>query len=287
MTTTCQLSKADREFYHANGYVCLRDVLPQALLDDCRIVLESWVDSMARTWQEQRLISDLKEAEDFDHRFYELWKDAGKPHHSRSPRHELVKLQPQRVFQMLAHDSLVDAASFLLGTDEIISHGIWNSRPKAPSSRFTDTPMHQDAQYYRDQAGTHIVSMWFPLHAVDEERSCLAVSPVPDFEMARLYENDESTDTGFVGIHPDEAKQLKQIPISMQPGDLLCFTELTPHGAWPNRTDLMRWSMDVRFVGAERAHPDAMQHGLQVRSKDPDKLTSYETWLNKWDESAY
>ncbi len=35
--------------------------------------------------------------------------------------------------------SLLDAA-VLMQTPEIVSHGVWNIRPKAPRARFTDTP---------------------------------------------------------------------------------------------------------------------------------------------------
>ena len=192
-----------------------------------------------------------------------------------------MKLAPEIMFKVLSSPELARAAADLLGADELVSHGIWNSRPKTPGSRFTDTPMHQDAQYFPEQAGNHILTTWFPLHAVDEARSCLAVTP--KFDQNFLYDVDDSTDTGFLGIAPGEAKKLERLPIPMEAGDVLCFSEMTPHGAMPNATDLMRWSMDMRYVAAERTHPDAIAQGLQVLSQDPAKLTSYEAWHAKWE----
>ena len=278
--TLNHVAQADREHYEQHGYVLLRGVLPATLLEACRGVLERWVDQMAEFWREQGRITDLREGLDFEHRFATLWQDAGRPPHHRSPRAPLVRLAPREVFTILRDPALLDAAEGLLGTGELISHGVWNSRPKCPESRFTDTPMHQDAQYFRNEFNTGVMSAWFPLHAVDENRSCLMVTP--DTSTEKLYDNSEDADTGFVGISKPEAEPLERVPIPMQPGDLLCFKETTPHGAMPNRTDKMRWSIDMRFVPTRTAHPDALQTGFVARSADAASLTSYDEWHAKW-----
>ncbi|MBL8994741.1 MAG: phytanoyl-CoA dioxygenase family protein, partial [Spirochaetia bacterium] len=168
-------------------------------------------------------------------------------------------------------------------------------RPKCPDARFTDTPWHQDGQYFREQAHIHIMTVWFPLHAVDAQSSCLAVSSdlhkknpgcmgeQPLKRATSLFENFLYEDNGFIGIRRDEAKGLTTIPIAMERGDALCFPQLTPHRAMPNETNLMRWSMDLRFLSADRALPAAMQQGMVVRSKDPARLTSYGDWKKKWE----
>jgi len=274
------VTAADREYYQAHGYIHLKGVLPQSLLDDCQAVLEAWVETMAKRWHDEGKITDLKPDLGFDRRFNELWHDAGMPPHERSPRGPLVRLRPREMFDILQHPALLDAAAALLDTDELISHGIWNSRPKCPDARFTDTPMHQDAQYFPAEAHSRVMTAWFPLHAVDAERSCLAVTP--DYAGQDVLKADESSGTGFIGIGPDIVKTLEQKPIAMQAGDLLCFTALTPHGAMPNKTDLMRWSMDMRFVPTATAHPDALNQGITARSADPAQLTGYDAWRSKW-----
>lgn len=274
------VSPADAERYHAQGYVLLRGVLPADLLQTAQSLCEQWVDQQAHAWRDRGLIQDLKQDLPFDQRFYALWQDAGEPHHNRSPRHELVKLDPQTTFQMLNHPALLNAASVLLNTNELVSHGVWNMRPKCPGANFTNTPLHQDAQYFPQQARTRVMSAWWPLHEVDATRSCLEV--VPNFKSDHLFDGDESSGTGFIGIRPDESKDLQRLPIAMQPGDLLCFTDLTPHGATPNTTHLMRWSIDMRFVPTDTAHPDAYQQGHVARSADPTRIDPYETWLAKW-----
>ncbi|MEM0913227.1 MAG: phytanoyl-CoA dioxygenase family protein [Planctomycetota bacterium] len=277
---TASVSASDLDQFRSQGYVLLRGVLPAELLETAERLCQLWVDDQAKRWLDDGLITDLKEDLPFDRRFYTLWQDAGQPHHARSPRGELVRLDAQATFDMLGHPALLDAAGALLGTDEIVSHGVWNMRPKCPGANFTNTPMHQDAQYFRDQAGTRVTSAWFPLHAVDITRSCLEV--VPNYNSDHLFEGDQSSGTGFIGIRPEDSASMTRVPIAMQPGDLLCFTELTPHGATPNTTDLMRWSMDMRFVPTATAHDDAHKQGFVARSADPERVETYEQWLAKW-----
>jgi len=85
----------------------------------------------------------------------------------RSPRRDLVGPD---MYALLVEPSLLDLAEDLLGTDELSVHGIFNVRPKLPDQRRTDTPWHQDAQYYRDAEEVHVLSIWFSLQAVMDLR---------------------------------------------------------------------------------------------------------------------
>jgi len=271
---------AQLERYQEQGYAHLVGVLPQELLDRCQNLLEQWADTMYAKWENEGLITDSHPELPFRERFKTVWQEAGKPHHNRSPRHELVDLDPKSMFEVLRHPALLDVAELLIESDEIITHGIWNSRPKAPQSSFTDTPWHQDAQYFTEQAKIHTMSVWFPLHDVSDQESCLAVSPgAHKMELQDIWEDDYSK---FLGINPETSKDLPEKPIEMKAGDVLCFSQLMPHRAMPNKSDLMRWSMDLRFVAGRDENPGAMEHGMIARSLDPGRLTSYEDWLAKW-----
>lgn len=284
-TTSPILSGQAVKCYHEHGYYLAKGVLPQGLLDHCQRVLEQWVESKAQLWKTEGLITDTLDGLDFMHRFNELWLAAGKPYYERGPRKPLVDLAPRDMFEIVQHPALLDVAETFLGTREIISHGVWNSRPKTPDGTHTDTPWHQDGQYFPEQAHIHIMTLWFPLHHVDAGNSCLAVSP--DFHQAKLYQNFEYPENGFIGIRREEAKGLPCLPVEMEPGDALCFPQLTPHRAMPNTSDAMRWSMDMRFVQTDKAMPPAMDRGLVARSADPSTLTSFEAWHAKWDDSQW
>ncbi len=270
--------------YRQEGYFHARQVLPDDLLDCCQQVLEQWVESMARTWQEKGLLQDTRPDLGFRDRFNTIWEAAGRPTHNRSPRRDLVQVDSRGMFDIVRHPALLDLAEYFIGSREIISHGVWNSRPKSPDAAFTDTPWHQDGQYFREQAHIHIMTLWFPLHDVGEDESCLAVSP--DVSKTNLYENFEY-ENGFVGIRRDQTRELTTVVVPMQRGDALCFPQLTPHRAMPNQSGRMRWSMDMRFVQTDKAMPPALDVGLVARSADHSQLTSYEEWLAKWTSAQY
>jgi phytanoyl-CoA hydroxylase len=269
-----------REHYRKHGWYLAKQVLPPDLLNCCQYVLEEWTESMAQKWLQEGRITDPLSGLDFRHRFNALWVAAGKPVYPRSPRKPLVQICPLEMYTILRHPTLVDLAELLLGTEDLIAHSVWNSRPKTPDAAFTDTPWHQDGQYFRNQAHLHIMTMWFPLHDVDADSSCLAVAP--DFDRAVVYENFEYPENGFIGIRREEAAALPELPVPMQRGDVLLFPQLTPHKAMSNNSGLMRWSMDMRYVSTRKAMPPALDQGLIVRSDGEYELTGYEEWRSKW-----
>lgn len=262
------------------GYCLLRGVLPAELLSTAREILQCWIEEQIARWQREGRLTRAPAETGFRRRLLAAWEDAQRPHYERSPRGLLVPLAPERLFRVLTHPALLDIAGELLGSGDLVSHEIWNSRPKAPQQRFTDTPWHQDAQYFPSQAQRRMVNLWWPLHAVDTENSCLAVAPgIHAREELFAGHDDES---GFIGIAPEEVAELEEVPIAMEPGDVLAFTNLTPHRAMPNRSDGMRWSFDLRFAahGDEQRWP--LGRGIVARHRDPTQRTSFEDWRAAW-----
>lgn len=269
-----------RHQLEAQGFTVLRGVLPPDLLATTQQVLECWVEEMIARWQREGLLAAAPDEQRFRQRLLVAWRAAGQPHHERSPRGQLVSLAPERLFRVLTHPALLDVAVDLLGTDRLISHEVWNSRPKAPDQRFTDTPWHQDAQYFRDQAERRMVNLWWPLHRVDATSSCLAMAP----DIHRGGEVFESLqhETGFLVMPTAVTERLTEVPIELEAGDLVAFTNRTPHRALPNRGDAIRWSMDLRFAvhGDEDRWP--LGNGIVARHPDAGQLTGFDHWLASW-----
>jgi ectoine hydroxylase-related dioxygenase (phytanoyl-CoA dioxygenase family) len=182
-------------------------------------------------------------------------------------------------------------AGALLGTDDISMHGIFNARPQLPDHRETQTPWHQDAQYWdldygdeRDrERATHVVTLWLPLQPVDERSDALAVASLRDTKGA-LYPHEPSDfeRTGFLKI-PDAV--MAALPVDaprIGPGDALVFTQITPHGAWPNHADHIRWSVDIRYEATATATVVGRKYGFVAQDRsDPSRETSLDDWLAK------
>ncbi len=275
-----RLTPEQHSFYETHGYLHLQGAVTADTLLLAQSVLECWVDKKAEQWLAEGLLEDLYANEPFSRRLLVLWEKAGRPAYSRSPRKELVG---EKMFEILRAPELIDIAQDLLGTPEVGVHGIFNARPKLPSQRWTDTPWHQDAQYFREAEKGHVPTFWIPLQDVSPENSCLEVAP--DLHRGELHDGYSDADTGFLGLSPEISKTLTGTPIEMKRGDVLLFSQMTPHGALPNTSDSVRWSIDLRFEDAENPTESGTPLGFVARSeRDPALVTRCQDWLAQWAE---
>lgn len=264
--------------YEDQGYLHLHGVVPQDALDLARTILKRWEEETVQRWVDDGLLDNPMADLDFEHRLVQAWEAAGRPGYVRSPRRDLVS---RETYDFLCHPAFVGIAEALLGTPEVSVHGVFNARPKLPDQSWTTTPWHQDAQYYRDATESHVVSMWMPLQKVTEHNSCMQVSP--GFNRGDIHDAWDDEKTGFIGLSPEMQETLTPVSIEMEPGDLLCFTQATPHRALPNQSDAVRWSMDVRFEATEHATEHGKARGFVARSpSDPSRVMPCEEWLELW-----
>ena len=279
--TALEISSADRAIYERDGFLIIRDALSPAFIETCKDAAKIWVDAKIGEWRNEGLITEDFSQYDFRHRFLAAWHAAGEPWYARSPRKECVSLAPELMFNILRHDVFLDIAAQILGTENVASHGVFNLRPKAPSQKFTDTPWHQDAQYFPDYVDVNMVNMWFPMHAVDAESSCLAFSPGSHKD--GLFEGDDSErNNGFIGLSPEREQEMTCVPAALQAGDLVIFTNKTPHVAMPNNTDGMRWSWDLRFIDCADVDQEIAQLATIARHQDPSQISDFEEFKARW-----
>ncbi len=266
------------EFYNREGYLHLSRVLPPDLLQLTEQVLGRWTDEIIRQWLAEGRIEDPRKEIDFQHRLVRVWREAGQPKYIRGPRRDLVCSE---MYQILVHPVLLDLAEDLLGTPEISVHGIFNGRPKLPDQVWTRTPWHQDAQYYLDAADGHVVSLWYPLQTVTEDNSCLQVAP--RMHRGVLFAGHVDEETGFRGLSHADRQGLRGISVEMETGDVLCFHQKTPHRALPNRSDAVRWSLDVRYEATEGATESGRDKGFVARSRrHPTWVIPFAEWQKRW-----
>lgn len=274
------LTQKQVDFYREQGYLNARGTIPQSALELARRVAGGWVEQTIASWEERGLLEDTRPDLDLEHRLVQVWQTAGRPGYIRSPRRDLVGPE---MFEFLHHPAILDVAQDLLGTSEISAHGVFNARPKLPDQTWTNTPWHQDAQYFPDSEHGHVVAIWIPLQPVTEHNSCLQVAP--QLHRGKLFETVQDEESGFVGLSRAEREKLDGVSVEMETGDALCFPQLTPHRATSNQSDAVRWSMDVRYEATPTATEGGKPQGFVARSAaDPSSVTSYEEWLQKWED---
>ncbi len=274
-----QITPEQWERYQDEGYLHIVGIVSEDILARVEQPLRRWADAAIAGWKAQGKLDDLHENLPFDQRLNVAWFAAGKPPYQRSPRKSIVSPE---VFDFMRYPAFVGLARDLIGSPNIAAHGIFNARPKLQQQHFTNTPWHQDAQYFRDCASSNIITMWIPLVDVDENNSCLQVAP--GHHRDSLFDNYDDPETQFVGLSPADRAKLQGRPICMRRGDLLCFNQLMPHAALPNFTDRVRWSMDIRFEEVDVPHSLALQNGFICAHENPSLVeTQFEHWFaEKW-----
>ena len=283
------LSPAQHEHYRKHGFLLLRNALPESLLAEARQMIEPWVDVKIEEWIEQGLIDHRFEEQGFWHRFLLAWEAAGKPHFRRNPNRYLIG---EAMWRFSRSPALLGIAEEILGTAEISMHGIFNARPQLPDSGDTRTPFHQDSQYWSLDYGdaepdierkTHVLTMWMPLQPADETSGTMTLMSLDEIAGKRFEPyNFEYERTGFLGLSPEDQAAYTHHVMRMGPGDVLMFNQLVPHGAAPNETRHIRWSVDVRYEATETATVIGRRYGFVAQSrKNPASETSLEDWMKK------
>ena len=264
------VSTEQLDFYHREGYLHLRGVLAPDLLSLTEYVLSRWVDETVAQWLGEGRIADRQQDLDFQHRLVQLWHDAGRPKYSRSPRRDLVSPE---MYRILVHPVLLDVAEDLLGTPELSVHGIFNARPKLPDQIWTRTSWHQDAQYYRDAADGHVVSLWYPLQAVSERNSCLQVAQ--RMHRGPLYDGHHDEETRYrLPAPPRPCRPARLSLLNLPSGEpgrspatmAPAASSASVHTATAPFT-LVRYGFSAPLRQADgQQRLDLLQHGIQYRS---------------------
>ena len=252
------------DFYKREGYVIIEGGLTDADLEPLiqgHIVI---VDEMARQLREQGKIDDLHKDEPFETRLARL-ADAcdevdGCP--------DIGNTRRRGTFEFLRNDNLVDLIEAFIGP-EISCNAVSHVRPKMPS---TEVSFHQDAVFTTQEAVPNLqVTVWVPMVDATEENGCLQVLPRVHRERVVYW------------TYSRDLPDVEKVTLPMKKGDVLFFHKLTPHGSGPNRTDQVRWSMDLRYQKTGEPSPRPEWPSLVARSRrNPASETRYEDWRDQW-----
>ena len=149
----------------------------------------------------------------------------------------------EEIHDLKHHPRILDLFHRILG-ETVLPHPMIVIRNVFPQKREYTTPAHQD--FVHNQGAEDTYSFWMPLCDCPEEMGCVEVSAgshkggVYEFRMARAAGNleiIESFDGQWVGN-------------GIEAGDVLIFHSMTVHRAFPNRSNRLRQSVDMRFQRA-------------------------------------
>ncbi|MFI9835017.1 phytanoyl-CoA dioxygenase family protein [Streptomyces sp. NPDC051913] len=291
-----------RETFDEQGFAVHRNVIPGALLDALCDVIDQHLSELAAAAMEAGEI-------DCAHRDLPIEKRLPAVAGARpvSPRAFDKLLFCRQTRDLMCDPSLTALLTDVLGPD-ITYQGNGHLRAHTPG-RLVPVPWHQDAQFYGH--GTELMAhrmaqVWIPLVDAGEDRGCLAVVP-GSHRWGLLSEAvgednvPQSTRDRQLRIYQLGATRARESAVTLLPmarGDVVVFNSLLLHTGTENRSDSVRWSVDLRFeatrefqtlthaesMGYAAMHRRLMGRGyvpLRVRAADGGA----ETWAT-WQERA-
>ena len=274
--TAEQVAEYDRE-----GFV----VIPRMLNDDdlkaCREAMMHKVDLIADKLYESGLIQDKLEDEPFKYRLAKLFADLTDQDFLQFGRGWRDRYAGY--YDLMSNSKILDAVESLIG-GEIFANPVYNTRPKVPNVAAGAVPWHQDKSYWPDSNSNPVITVWIPLVDSTPDNGCLHVWPRTHRTRLFSYHAESYSGTGYTEIDEKHIKQLKReaIPLPVEAGSAILFNDRCVHMSTPNRSDHVRWSVDLRYQPTDQ---DPMpQHGVGFLARShehPQRVATLEDWLAK------
>ena len=255
--------------FHEHGYLLIENALEPADLNPLITEFEAVVDRYAKQLYEKGEIDSTFAAHGFDTRLAKVTEQSPVAFQALFSG---VHTGPA-LFELIRNEKLLDIAESLVGP-EIMCHPAYRVRPKLPDHALTVVPWHQDAGYMEPQCDTVLqLTLWIPLIDATVKNGCLEV--IPYAHKGGVYRHRSVKGRPYLDIPDDALPNIKPVPLPVNFGGVLLLTNLTPHRSTPNRTNQVRWSVDVRYQDA--AHPTGYQPeaGFLARSRiRPDAVVT-------------
>ena len=132
---------------------------------------------------------------------------------------------------------------------ELIASSVYRVRPKIPNYGYGAVPWHQDSGYFEPYCDDALVlTVWLPLVDATPENGCLWV--IPRVHRNGIVRHQPHPEHPYLMIPDSDLPPAEPVCVPVPAGGVLLRTNMTPHGSFANTTDLVRWSMDLRYQSA-------------------------------------
>ena len=243
---TIQFRLHDRQLQHfeGEGYLIVEGLFTDAELQPVIDEIGADLDQRCREAVAGGKLSRTYEEYDFEHRLTHV--DAENKDISKSMWD--MKLVLPSFFGLMTNPKLLDVAEQLCGP-ELIASSVYRLRPKVPSHSWSPVPWHQDSGYFEAYCDLGLIlTVWLPLVDATEDRGCLWV--MPRAHKGGLFFHAPDAMGHYLQIPDEEFGGRKPVCVPVPKGGVLLLTNRTPHASFENKTDMVRWSMDLRYQNA-------------------------------------
>jgi phytanoyl-CoA hydroxylase len=272
------------EFYDREGYLALPHLLSDPDLVGVIAAMEQHVDEIAEDLLSAGLIEDKRTNSPFASRLAELFAgmtDADFLKYGRSWRDRLPGY-----FDLMSNQKILDTVESLIGS-EIFANPVYNTRPKVPGVAAGAVPWHQDRSYWPDANANPVITVWIPLVDANLENGCLHIIPRTHRTRVLSYHRETYSGTGYTELDAEHVKTDRAVPLPLAAGGAILFNDRCIHMSTPNRSQTVRWSVDLRYQPTDQ---DPMaQHGIGFLARSrrhPEREATLQDWLAGRSERA-
>ena len=298
------------DHFASEGYVVVKGILdPVTTLDPVIDEYATVLDSLADALYAQGEITSRYEELEFGDRYIQICVETGRIH-SQFFDFSLPfqNVQPDTpfwagpaVFRAFTDPNLLDVVESLIGP-EIYSNPVQHVRIKPPERHLPKnqfgnailgaTQWHQDHGVVTEEADdTQMLTVWFSLQDTPIEKGPLMVAPGSHksglLPHCSNYMDNAPQFAGATQVPEKLFAADRAIPLPVERGDVICVHKQTVHGSYPNVSDEVRWSFDLRYNPTDQPTGRIAFPGFVARSRrDPDsELRDPAEWHRLWLEA--
>jgi len=299
------IDEQDRARFAEDGYLVLRGLLdPDRDLAPLRLEYAALLDLVAARLHSAGVASSTHANVAFGRRFCALVSEVG----GRLLNHLDISL-PQTgiaadtpihcgpaVFGLITNPRLLDAVEAVVGP-EIYSNPTQHVRIKPPEDclhrdetivgEVAQTVWHQDLGTVLPEAdASRILTVWIAVSEATRDNGCLLVAPGSHRRGLVAHRPDPHANYSRHAI-PDRLVGDRRVALEMEPGDVLFMDKLTVHASLPNRSQNIRWSVDLRYqpTGEPTGRPWFPGFVARSRAAPQSVLPDAAAWRALWHEA--
>lgn len=302
---TTMLTKTDIARFQEDGYlVCERFFDATRDFAALRAEYERRLDEVANLLENAGVIANACRELDFDARVQALYAQVGGKLHNYLdiclPQRNVTEETPVHTgpatFELITDDRLLDLVQPLVGPD-ILSNPTQHVRIKPPrvtieseattTAEVATTVWHQDLATIMPEADhSDIVTVWIGITETSRSNGCLLVAPGSHKGGIAPHLHDPSANYSRQAI-PDARVGKKRVALELPAGAVVLLHKLTMHASLPNRSERIRWSVDLRYqpVGQPTGRPWFPSFVARSESDPGSVLRDPVRWTELWREA--
>lgn len=268
--------------YQDEGFLVIPEFFTDSELQPVIDAIDAKVERLAQKLLEQGKITDTFKSDGFLTRLTKLEqasKGAATVLHSSG-------LLPDELATLWSSPKLLDVMEQILGS-EIAGHPVWNIRAKTPLNPLATVPWHQDTAYLAaGSERTFQPTAWIPLVDANSTNGAMQVirgghkhGGVLKHQLERELGN---ADSWYLYVRDEDLPPGEIVTCEMKKGGVLLMNNLIPHRSTENHSDIIRWSIDLRWQRPNEVSGfDNVKPCILMRSaSDPSHKPDWANWAN-------